>query len=340
VPVPSIQRVSFDALLLVGFGGPEGPDDVLPFLENVTRGRGIPRERLIEVGAHYAHFGGVSPINGQLRALKAGIEDELRRSGVRLPVYWGNRNWHPMLADTVRTMRDDGVTRALAFVTSAFGSYSGCRQYREDLERARAAVEGAPAITKLRNYFDHPLFVDAVTERTRAALATSAPGVRLVFTAHSIPTASAQTAPYEVQLRAIAAIVSERVGHGEHDLVFQSRSGAPSVPWLEPDVDAHLATLHARAVEDVLVVPIGFVSDHMEVVWDLDTQAKATAERLGMKLTRAGTVGTHPLFLRMVVELVSEQIEHGERRALTTLGDSTCRPGCCEAPARPARGAP
>ncbi len=322
--------MSFDAFLLVGFGGPEGPDDVLPFLENVTRGRGIPKERLAVVEAHYQRFGGVSPLNGQLRALRAAIEADFRANDVALPVYWGNRNWHPMLADAVRAMRDDGVTRALAFVTSAFGSYSGCRQYREDLEKARAEVDGAPAIEKLRTFFDHPLFVDAVVERTRDALASS-PGARLVLTAHSIPVAAARTAPYEAQLRAIAALVAERVGRSEHDLVFQSRSGAPGVPWLEPDVGAHLTSLHARGVREVVVVPLGFVSDHMEVVFDLDTQAKATCDALGMRFTRAGTVSTHPFFLRMVRELVAERLHAAPRRALTTLGDGTCHPACCAA---------
>jgi ferrochelatase len=329
--------VSFDALLLVGFGGPEGPDDVLPFLENVTRGRGIPKERLAEVGAHYARFGGVSPLNGQLRALKSAIEADFRAHDVALRVYWGNRNWHPLLPDTVRAMRDDGVKSALAFVTSAFGSYSGCRQYRENLEAAAASVEGAPAITKLRNYFDHPLFVDALVERTQVAVSASPPGARLVLTAHSIPVASASTAPYEQQLRAIASIVAARVGHGEHDLVFQSRSGTPGTPWLEPDIDDHLASLHARGVKDVLLVPLGFVSDHMEVIWDLDTQAKAKADGLGMSLTRAGTVSTHPSFVRMIRELVEERAHGAERRALTTLGDGTCHPGCCAASARPTR---
>lgn len=327
--------MSFDAFLLVGFGGPEGPDDVLPFLENVTRGRGIPKERLIQVGAHYERFGGVSPLNAQLRALEAAIADDFRANDVRLPVYWGNRNWHPMLADTVRRMRDDGVKNALAFVTSAFGSYSGCRQYREDLEKACAAVPGAPAIEKLRNFFDHPLFVDAVVDRTRAALASSPPGARLVFTAHSIPTASAKTAPYEAQLHAIAAIVAGRVGDRAYDLVFQSRSGTPGVPWLEPDIDEHLAALHAGGTEDVVIVPIGFVSDHMEVIWDLDTQARATAHALGMRLTRAATVSTHPSFIQMIRELVREKTASGERRVLTTLGDATCHPGCCVVGARP-----
>lgn len=324
--------MSYDALLLVGFGGPEGPDDVVPFLENVTRGRNIPRERLVEVGAHYAHFGGVSPINGQLRAMKAAIEAELAAHGIAMPVYWGNRNWHPMLGATVAQMRDDGVKSALAFVTSAFGSYSGCRQYREDLERARAGVEGAPSLEKLRNYFDHPLFVDALVARVQEANAS--PTSSLVFTAHSIPVSMAASAPYEAQLRAIAAIVAERCGFAAHDLVFQSKSGAPGMPWLEPDVGDHLAALGARGVKDVLLVPLGFTSDHMEVVWDLDHQAKARADEAGARLVRAATVGTHPLVLQMVRELVLEKTAGAPRRALTTLGDGRCGPACCAAAAR------
>ncbi len=317
----------YDALLIVGFGGPEGPGDVVPFLENVTRGRNIARQRLVEVGAHYAHFGGVSPINGHLRALKTAVEREL----APMPVYWGNRNWHPMLEATVRQMKTDGVQRALAFVTSAFGSYSGCRQYREDLERARAAVEGAPALEKLRNYFDHPLFVDALTARVQEANAS--PTSALVFTAHSIPAAMAASSPYESQLRAIAALVAARCGFDAHELVFQSRSGAPGVPWLEPDVGDHLAALGARGVKDVLLVPLGFTSDHMEVVWDLDTVARARADAAGVRLVRAATVGTHPRFVAMVRELVEEKTRGGERRALTTLGEGTCGPSCCVAPA-------
>lgn len=324
--------MTYDALLIVGFGGPEGPDDVVPFLENVTRGRNIPRERLIEVGAHYAHFGGVSPINGQLRALKAALEAELAAQGPALRVYWGNRNWHPMLADTVRQMKADGVTRALAFVPSAFGSYSGCRQYREDIERARAVVEGAPPIDKLRNFFDHPGFVDALVERVKAA--NVSPGsVSLVFTAHSIPSAMAAGAPYEAQLRAVGAIVAERTGFASFDLVFQSRSGAPGVPWLEPDVSDHLEALAARGTKKVLLVPIGFTSDHMEVVWDLDTVARQRAEAAGIELVRAGTVGTHPAFVAMIRELVRERMEGATKRSLTTLGDGRCGEGCCPAPA-------
>jgi ferrochelatase len=319
----------YDALLIVGFGGPEGPDDVVPFLENVTRGRGIPRERLRVVGAHYAHFGGVSPINGQLRALKAAVEAEFATHHVPLRVYWGNRNWKPMLADTVRAMKDDGVTRALALATSAFGSYSGCRQYREDIERA--SIDGV-SIEKLPPFFDHPSFVDAVVARVNEANARDA---RLVFTAHSIPAAQAASSPYEAQFRAIAEIVAHRCGFAQHDLVYQSRSGPPDVAWLGPDVGDHLDALASWGEKKVLLVPLGFVSDHMEVVWDLDHDAKARADALGLTLIRAATVGTHPKLITMVRELVIEKLTGPTVERLTTLGARRCGIGCCEAPRRP-----
>jgi ferrochelatase len=318
----------YDALLILGFGGPEGPDEVMPFLENVTRGRGIPRERLIEVGTHYAHFGGVSPINGQLRALKAAVEADFAAHHVPLRVYWGNRNWRPMLADTVRAMKDDGVEHALALATSAFGSYSGCRQYREDLERA--AIEGM-TIEKLPPFFDHPSFVDAVVARVNEASARDA---RLVFTAHSIPSAQAASSPYESQFRAIAEIVAQRCGFAAHDLVFQSRSGPPDVAWLGPDVHDHVEALADWGVKKVLLVPLGFVSDHMEVVWDLDHEAKRRAEALGVTLLRAATVGTHEKMITMVRELVLEKLTGPTLERLTTLGARRCGVGCCEAPRR------
>ena len=279
------MRIPYDALLLLSFGGPEGPDDVLPFLENVVRGRGVPRERLLEVAEHYRHFGGVSPINAQNRALLAAL-----RTGLDpLPVYWGNRNWHPLVEDTVATMRDDGVGRALVFVTSAYTSYSGCRQYLDDLTRARAAVgAGAPELVKLRHYFNHPGFVEPNADAVRAALATlpDPDAARLVFTAHSVPVSMEETSGpgghlYTAQLREASRLVATAVrGEGaDFDLVWQSRSGPPSVPWLEPDINDHLAGLAARGVPAVTVSPIGFVSDHVEVLWDLDEEAAATAAR-------------------------------------------------------------
>jgi ferrochelatase len=338
----------YDALLLLSFGGPEGPDDVLPFLENVTRGRGIPPERLAEVAEHYQHFGGVSPINDQNRALLAALRGELAAHGVDLPVYWGNRNWHPFLADTLRQMRADGVRRALGFATSAYSSYSGCRQYHEDIERARAeAGEGAPEVDKLRHYFNHPGFVEPHADAVRAALA-SLPGprrssARLVFTAHSIPvTMDAASGPegglYSQQLRESARLVAEAAAPDlDWDLVWQSRSGPPQVPWLEPDVNDHLEDLAARGVTDVVISPVGFVSDHLEVIWDLDNEARDTAARLGLGFARAATPGTDPRFVAMIRELAAERMEPAcPRRVLGEMPASHdhCPVGCCPAPRR------
>lgn len=334
----------YDALLLVSFGGPEGPGDVMPFLENVTRGRNIPRERLLEVAEHYHHFGGVSPINAHNRALKKAIEDALAARGETLPVYWGNRNWGPYLTDTVRQMKADGVTRALAFVTSAFGSYSGCRQYQEDLAAARAAVEGAPELHKLRLYHDHPGFLEPQAERVREAIATLPEplrdGARLVFTAHSVPLSMADGSPYVKQLREASALVAKMVGREAHDLVWQSRSGPPEIPWLEPDVGDHLEALAKAGDKAVVVVPIGFTSDHMEVVWDLDHEARDRALAAGLAFARAATVGTHPRFVDMILELIDERQKGGPRRALGVLGVSgdDCARDCCPKPTgRPAR---
>src|SRR5690348_15875166 len=271
-------------------------DDVLPFLENVTRGRGVPRERLLDVAKHYERFGGVSPINAQNRALIAALEPELRARGVGLPVYFGNRNWHPFLADTMRAMRDDGVRRALAVLTSAYSSYSGCRQYREDLFRAQQEVGAdAPEVPRLRMFFNHPGFVAANVDRVRDALATL-PDVpaHIAFTAHSIPLAMAKNCAYEAQLGETARLVADAAGIESWAVVFQSRSGPPHVPWLEPDVSDHLEALAAQGVENVVLAPIGFISDHMEVLYDLDVEARETAVRLGLKMARAGTAGTHP----------------------------------------------
>lgn len=328
-----------DAILLVSFGGPEGMDDVIPFLRNVTAGRGIPDERLATVAHQYELFGGVSPINASNRALKAALEAELAVHGPALPVYWGNRNWDPYLDEAVAAMVGDGIRNALAFVTSAFSSYSGCRQYREDLARARAgAGDVAPAIAKLRPYFDHPGFVEPMAANVRAALDTLPAALRttarLVFTAHSIPLSMASTSDYEQQLRAASGLVAERVGGHEWDLVFQSRSGPPTQPWLEPDVVGHLTALHADVCDAVVVVPIGFTSDHLEVRFDLDTQAKAKADELGLPMSRAATVGTDPAFVSMIRELVLEVVEPGTpRRRLTHVADEAwCSATCCPPP--------
>ncbi len=342
--------MAYDAFLLLSFGGPEGPGDVLPFLRNVTRGRGVPEERLAEVAEHYHHFGGVSPINDQCRELLAAVTADFRSHGIDLPAYWGNRNWRPMLADTVAQLRDDGVTSALAFATSAFGGYSSCRQYWEDIDRARASVgPGAPAITKLRQFHDHPGFVEPHADAVRAALATLDPArratTRLVFTAHSVPTSMAASAGprghrYTDQLAETARLVHERVAPElSWDLVWQSRSGPPRVPWLEPDVNDHLAVLADKGVTDVVVAPLGFVSDHLEVLWDLDNEAAGTASRLGLGFARAATPGVDPRFVTMIRELVTERLDGtgAQRRRLGTLPMwDTCPADCCPAPRRPA----
>ena len=328
---------AYDALLVLSFGGPEGPPDVLPFLENVTRGRNIPRERLDEVAEHYLHFGGVSPINRQNRDLIAALEPELAAHGIALPVYFGNRNWHPFLADAVRTMRDDGVRRVLVFVTSAFSSYSGCRQYREDVLGALETVgDGAIAFDKIRVFYNHPGFVEPMAERVRAAVdrfpEARRSGVEVVFTAHSIPLAMARGCAYEAQLRDACRLVAGRAGASTHRLAYQSRSGSPRVPWLEPDILDELEALHHAGRHDVVVAPIGFISDHMEVLFDLDEEATARAADLGLTMVRAGTVGTHPRFVTMIRELIEERIAADpERPALGARGPNhdICPVNCC-----------
>jgi ferrochelatase len=301
----------YDALLVLSFGGPEKHEDVIPFLENVLRGRNVPRERMLEVAEHYYHFDGRSPINDQNRALIAALKNV-----VKIPIYWGNRNWHPMLADTVRQMRDDGIRNAIAFVTSAFGSYSGCRQYAEDVARARAEVgEGDPEIARIRPFSAHPAFIEAMTERVRVAIA-QVPEGRLVFTAHSVPIAMAQSSPYVDELNRACAAVASGVGRADWKLVYQSRSGPPGQPWLEPDICDYLREIRS----DVVIAPIGFLSDHMEVLYDLDTEARAVCEELGVKMARAGTVETHPAMIRMIAELIEQE-------------PSVCPDTCCAAPA-------
>jgi ferrochelatase len=327
----------YDALLVVSFGGPEGMDDVMPFLSNVLRGRNVPESRMREVAHHYELFGGVSPINGQNRRLIAALEEELERQGPRLPVYWGNRNWHPLLADTLRQMRDDGIRNALAFVTSAYSSYSGCRQYREEIERARAAVgEGAPRVEKLRAFFNHPGFVGPNVENLRAALGQipeeRRPSARVAFTAHSVPAGMAAGCDYERQLLETCRLVAEGAGAAAWRLVFQSRSGPPTQAWLEPDICDHLRELKAGGVDDVVVAPVGFISDHMEVLYDLDTEARQLSEELGINMVRAATVGTHPEFVRMILELIRERLDPAvSRRALGTFAPShdVCPVDCC-----------
>ncbi|HEX8558811.1 MAG TPA: ferrochelatase [Pyrinomonadaceae bacterium] len=338
---------TYDAVLLLSFGGPEGMDEVMPFLANVLRGRNVPESRMREVAHHYELFGGVSPINGQNRALIAALERELEAGGPRLPVYWGNRNWRPMLADTLRRMRDDGVRNALAFVTSAYSSYSGCRQYREDIARAREAVgDGAPRVEKLRAFFNHPGFVGPNAGNLRAALAQvpaeRRAAARVAFTAHSVPSAMAAGCDYEPQLLETCRLVAGEAGAGAWRLVFQSRSGPPAQPWLGPDVCDHLRALKGEGVTDVVVAPVGFISDHMEVLYDLDTEARALAADLGLNMIRAATVGTHPEFVSMIRELILERLDPARpRRALGSLPprQDVCAADCClSGVARPAAG--
>ena len=339
----------YDALLVLSFGGPEAPEDVIPFLENVTRGRGVPRERLEEVAEHYLHFGGVSPINAQNRALIAALESEFTAHGIDLPIYFGNRNWHPFVADTVKQMQQDGVRDALVFVTSAFSSYSGCRQYREDVVRALDEVApGAPdaiRVDKLRVFYNHPGFVTAMVDRLKDALARfpedQRPDVEVVFTAHSIPLSMARGCAYETQLREACRLVAEHAGATNVRLAYQSRSGSPHVPWLEPDVLDELATLNSAGKDDIVIAPIGFVSDHMEVLFDLDEEAAERAADLGMTMVRAATVGTHPAFVAMIRELIQERLTaNPDRLALGSRGPNhdICPINCClRGDARPAR---
>jgi ferrochelatase len=328
---------TYEAVLLVSFGGPEGPDDVMPFLRNVTAGRGVPDERLEKVAEHYALFGGVSPINEQNRELLAA----LRLALAPRAVYWGNRNWAPYLPEALAEMRADGVRRAAVFVTAAYASYSSCRQYREDLA---AAESGELQLDKLRHYYNHPGFITAQADAVVALGAALTPQARMVFTAHSIPEASARTSgptggAYPRQLGEaadlVAGLVRERTEWvGAHEVAWQSRSGPPSVPWLEPDINDRLEQLAAEGVRDVVIVPVGFVSDHVEVRYDLDIEAAATAERLGIALSRAATVGTGPLFVQMVADLVAERENLGNLRpALGPSGPShdVCPLDCCPA---------
>jgi ferrochelatase len=306
--------VKFDAVLLLSFGGPEGPEQVRPFLANVTRGRGIPPERLDDVAQHYLHFGGVSPINAINRELIEQVRAELADRGRKLPVYFGNRNWQPYIEDTVATMRDDGIRRAAVFTTSAWGGYSSCTQYLEDIVRARrAAGDDAPELVKLRHYFDHPLLVEMFADGIRAA-AEALPGAvrdgaRLVFTAHSIPVQAHSRCGHELYSRQVgyaARLVAAAAGYPEFDQVWQSRSGPPHIPWLEPDVSDHLTALAADGTAAVIVCPIGFVADHIEVVWDLDNELRRQAEAAGIAFARAATPNADRRFARLAADLIDE----------------------------------
>lgn len=341
--------VDFDAVLLLSFGGPEGPEQVRPFLENVTRGRNVPPERLDDVAEHYLHFGGVSPINAINRALVMQLEAALAGRGLDLPVYFGNRNWEPYVEDAVTAMRDNGIRRAAVFTTSAWSGYSSCSQYGEDIARARAAAgPDAPELVKLRPYFDHPRFVqifaDTIGAASGALTAEQQAGARLVFTAHSIPVAADERLGprlYSRQVAYAASLVAAAAGYTEYDLAWQSRSGPPQVPWLEPDVADHLTALAAAGTKSVIICPIGFVADHIEVVWDLDLELAAQAEAAGLELVRASTPNAHPRFAQLAADLIDE-LRYGrapERVAgpdpvagcLGSVNGAACRPPHCVA---------
>ncbi len=337
---PSNVDTEFDSLLIVSFGGPEARDDVMPFLRNVLRGKSVPQSRMDQVAEHYYLFDGVSPINDQVRSLIASLEQALAQRNLNLPIYWGNRNWHPLLPDTIGMMAADGRSRALAFFTSGFSSYSGCRQYREDVERARASVgHAAPTISKLRGFFNHPKFIDAIADRVQSQITADQigdPSMRLLFTAHSIPISMAKHCEYQQQLKETCQLTVERLGRDGHavcewELVFQSRSGSPSQPWLEPDVCQRITQLAQTGVEQIVVVPVGFLSDHMEVIFDLDVEAKQHCDTLGVAFHRIKTVGTHPRFVEMIVDLIVERIAGLPPQSIGQLpprGD-VCPADCC-----------
>jgi ferrochelatase len=338
--------MNYDAILVVSFGGPESKEDVIPFLETVLRGRNVPRERLLTVAEHYYHFEGKSPINEQIRELMAALQTELQANGPKLPIYWGNRNWHPFLAETLKKMKEDGVRRAIAFVTSAYSSYSGCRQYRENIAQAQAEVGAvAPEVDKLRAFFNHPLFIEATVERVHDALQAvplhASSNVRIVYVAHSIPLSMAHTSDYVKQLEEVRRLVSAELKHSNNVLVYQSRSGAPGQPWLEPDILDYLRKVKAESqVSAVVIAPISFISDHMEVLYDLDIEARQLCDSLGLPMTRAKTAGVHPKFIAMIRELILERIDPQQpRRALGTLGPrgDVCAEDCCPAPQRMGR---
>ncbi len=340
----------YQALLVLSFGGPNQPEDVLPFLENVLRGRNVPRERMLEVAEHYYHFGGKSPINEQNLALIAALRDEMDAHGMAdFPIYFGNRNWHPMLEDTMRQMAADGIKRALCLTTSSFSSYSGCRQYRENIADAQKSMgESAPELHKIRVWYNHPLFIEAVADRVREALVQLDSDVRqsarLVFTAHSIPSSMAETCNYEKQLQESCRLVAEAVGGHEHVLVYQSRSGPPNQPWLEPDIGDYIREQHAAGdLSPIAIVPIGFVSDHMEVMFDLDEEARQICDELGVPMVRAASVGTHPRFVEMIRLLVQERlVENPLRLAIGQYppNHDTCPENCCPPMRRPAHAGP
>ena len=338
------NELPFDALLVVSFGGPNGPDDVMPFLENVLRGKNVPRERMLEVSEHYQHFGGKSPINDQNLALIEAIKADLAANGIDLPVYWGNRNWHPLFADTLEQMKKDGIKKSLAFFTSIFSCYSGCRQYRENIIEAQEQVgPDAPEVHKLRMAFNHPLYIGASADRVQKALdqipESRRSAARVVFTAHSIPLSMAENCKYETQLNEASRLIMEAIGENPWDLVYQSRSGPPQQPWLDPDICDHIQALHdAGGIEDMVIMPVGFVSDHMEVMFDLDTEAMDLCKELSINMVRAGSVGVHPQFVSLVSQLILERTTGAEKQAIGNMPANwdVCPKDCCTyTPRRP-----
>ena len=338
------NELPFDALLVVSFGGPNGPNDVMPFLENVLRGKNVPRERMLEVSEHYQHFGGKSPINDQNLALIEAIKADLAANGIDLPVYWGNRNWHPMFADTLEQMKKDGIKKSLAFFTSIFSCYSGCRQYRENIIEAQEQVgPDAPEVHKLRMAFNHPLYIGASADRVQKALdqipESRRSAARVVFTAHSIPLSMAENCKYETQLKEASRLIMETIGENPWDLVYQSRSGPPQQPWLDPDICDHIQTLNdAGGIEDMVIMPVGFVSDHMEVMFDLDTEAMDLCKELSINMVRARSVGVHPQFVSMVSQLILERTTGAEKQAIGNMPANwdVCPKDCCTyTPRRP-----
>ena len=336
-PAMTSDLPPYDSFLLVSFGGPEGPDDVMPFLENVLRGKRVPRERMLEVAEHYKRFGGASPINEHNRDLLKVIKAEFERVGIKLPIYWGNRNWDPLLPDTIGQMRDDGRKRALAFFTSMFSCYSGCRQYRENIMAAREQVgPDAPLIEKVRMGFNHPRFIEVMTKSLQQsidALGNSAAESIVLYTAHSIPISMAENCDYEKQLRETCRLVSDACGVSQWDLVYQSRSGPPQQPWLEPDIcDSIKANDDKKKLESLVIVPIGFISDHMEVMFDLDEEAAQVCQERGIRMERARTAGVAPGFAEMIGSLVQERLElRQDRAAVGDLGPwhDVCPQDCC-----------
>ncbi|MEW4490049.1 ferrochelatase [Thalassoglobus sp. JC818] len=339
-----MSEYNYDAVLFVAFGGPESRDDVMPFLENVLRGRNVPRERMLEVAEHYYHFDGVSPINQQMRELIDAVTEDLASQGVEIPIYWGNRNWHPMLTETMQKMADDGIQNAIAFVASAYSSYSGCRQYRENVYASQDEVgESAPDVDKIRTFYNHPGFISANVARIEDAIAQlperSRGEFHVAFTAHSIPNSMSDNCDYVQQLSETCRLIADSIGipQDRWKLVYQSRSGRPEDPWLEPDILDHIDQLNQQGVGGLIIAPVGFLSDHMEVLFDLDEEAALKCKELGVPMSRAASVGTHPDFVRCVSKLIMERLLlNVEKEAIGQYGPNwdVCPQDCCPAPVR------